>query len=223
MKQEPASKNKDGTIIQFPSFENRKKTKGLILFPVLSGILCAAVFGLILNILLETPDQQPLLAEPPEETSLFESEAFSFWVLQAGAFSSEEAAKSFISGMTAEVPHVLIKQDDMVLLWIGAAGTEDMAKSLAARQSGDVYVKQVSVNSFQLDVTEPDKEWLTATMSAINQKLAAPDTKFMHAPGDKLENNSLQNFHQSIKSDESETAFLQSLSAILQLEGEVQD
>lgn len=223
MKQEPASKNKDGTIIHFPSFDNRKKTKGLILFPVLSGILCAAVFGLILNILLEKPDQQPLLAEPPEETSLFQSEAFSFWVLQAGAFSSEEAAKDFISGMTPEAPHVLTKQGDMVLLWVGAAATEDVAKALAARQSGDVYVKQISVNSFQLDITEPDKEWLTAMMNAINQKLAAPDTTFRHAPGDKLENSTLQNLYQSIKSDESETAFLQSLSAILQLEGEVQD
>ncbi|MDZ5712361.1 SPOR domain-containing protein [Jeotgalibacillus haloalkalitolerans] len=218
MKQEPASKNKDGTIIQFPSFENRKQSKGLILFPIFSGILCAVIFGFILNLLLEKPEQQSLLAEPPEETSLFEVPAFNFWVLQAGAFSTETAANDFISTMNAETPYVLVKQDNMHLLWIGAAGTEEKAKVLSPDHTGDVYIKQVGVEPFQLNVSESDHEWLSATISAINKKLASPGEEFTLMSGEQLENSELQNIHQSISKGSSDTAFLRSLSAILQLE-----
>ncbi|MFB1080532.1 SPOR domain-containing protein [Jeotgalibacillus sp. JSM ZJ347] len=217
MKQEPASKNKDGTIIQFPSFENRKQTKGLMLFPIVSGILCAAIFGLILNLLLEKPEQQPLLAEPPEETSLFEVPAFTFWVLQAGAFSTEAGADDFISTLSSETPYVLVKQDDMHLLWIGAAGTEEKAKALAAAHTGDVYLKQIGVEAFQLDLSEKEWEWLSAIIGAIHQKLTSPGSAFTATSGE-LENNDLETLQKVIKNSSGETAFLQSLGAILQLE-----
>ncbi|TFE01024.1 hypothetical protein [Jeotgalibacillus salarius] len=223
MKQEPASKNKDGTIIHFPASQDKRKTKGLILFPIFSGILCAVIFGLILNLFLEKPDQQPLLAEPVEETTLFEVPPISFWVLQAGAFSTEEAAGDFISTLPADTSHVLVKQDDMQLLWIGAAGTEEKAKALSAGHAGDVYVKKVMIDAFQLNVSEKDHEWLSATIGAMNQKLSSPSTSFTAIPVDQLEHSDLQNLHRSIENGNSETAFLQSLSAILQIEQKISE
>ncbi len=110
----------------------------------------------------------------------------------------------------------------MILLWIGAAASEDLAKALAAKVSGEVYIKQVSVSSIALEVSEADKKWLTETISAINQKLASPDQTFA-ATESKSKSSTLHDFQQAVQHENKETAFLQSLGALIQLEQKQQE
>ncbi|MBM7578832.1 hypothetical protein [Jeotgalibacillus terrae] len=215
MKQETATKNKDGRVVQFPVKYDQKHPGRLILLPVLSGVICAILFGFILNLFIEKPTK-PLLAEPSEETSPFTIEPMTFWVQQAGAFSTKEAADSFISTLPAGTPHVLVSQDEMNQLWIGAAASEAAAKEQGSSSPVDVYVKSVSTEPVEITLSEKDQQWFKALLTSIETKLQESGSDF-NLPEVEPENDSLKGFYQEIIESDKDTAFLESLVLLMQI------
>lgn len=98
-------------------------------------------------------------------------------VLQAGIFSEEANAVEWADGYIAEgIPMMIWEQDNQYFLLAGIAATKEQAKqiadSLQAKGSVDIYVKEWSTSSGEVELTAEEQEWMSEFQDVWQTSLA---------------------------------------------------
>ncbi|WP_080874231.1 SPOR domain-containing protein [Oceanobacillus timonensis] len=105
------------------------------------------------------------------------------YILQAGVFSEEENAESLIAGLTdLNIPTAFFERDGEFFLMAGVTPSEDTAESLAASLSdnqAELYVKEWNTQPKEIEMTEAERDWITAFQAFFDEQLHQTD---LHQP-----------------------------------------
>ncbi|MFD1065392.1 SPOR domain-containing protein [Oceanobacillus locisalsi] len=101
------------------------------------------------------------------------------YILQAGVFSEQENAEPLISSLTdLNIQPVFFERDGEFFLMAGITPSEDAAQSLAASLSDnqtDLYVKEWNTQPKEIEMTEAEREWITAFQTFFDEQLQQAD------------------------------------------------
>ena len=97
------------------------------------------------------------------------------YILQAGVFSDQENADPLIASLkNLNIPSVFFDRDGEFYLMAGVASSEDAAQALAASLSdnqAELYVKAWGTQTKDIEMTEAEREWITAFQAFFEEQL----------------------------------------------------
>ena len=163
--------------------------------PLIVAIISALIIGSALGFFLlrlfvdvegqiagEATDHVPsaALAEnnaPAADSTDVQLDSLQAHVLQAGIFSEEANAVEWTDSYLAKgVPTMIWEKDDQYFLLAGIAATKEeaaqLADSLKAKGSIEIYVKEWSTSTGEVRLTESEQEWILKFQEVWNNALA---------------------------------------------------
>ncbi|WP_152654757.1 SPOR domain-containing protein [Oceanobacillus sp. CFH 90083] len=165
-----------------------------ILVSGLSAVLVGTVIGFFLFrmfVQVDTPAtaENPLQTAPTAAQTEREEERPAFvmasldpleaYILQAGIFSEQENADALIGSLTnLNISTVFFEREEEHYLMAGVGPSEDTAKSLADSLSDnqvELYVKEWSTQFREIEMTEAEREWITAFQAFFDEQLHQAD------------------------------------------------
>ncbi|MFD1850144.1 SPOR domain-containing protein [Oceanobacillus bengalensis] len=165
----------------------KKSSKFSTFKPIAIAITSAIIIGLVLSVIMfqvfvnveDGSAGQALTSVPvsnadeevavndtdkPIGTSVYSIDSIQAFVLQAGVFSemanAEEWATQF---QQAGAPTLIWEKDNQYFLLVGVSETKEQAEKIATELSTadhDIFVKEWSTNSYEIELTEEENEWL---------------------------------------------------------------
>lgn len=169
------------------NYQKSKKAKYIfrLLKPFVLTILTAMIVGSVLGFIMlrmfggigaETGDEQvdPVSGfqsananDSEEGTQSFTLDSIDLFMMQGGVFTEESNAREWKSTFQdSGLPAMLWKRDGQIYLFVGFAMTKETGENLAEQYPNlDIYVREWSVPSVELEGTEEEKEWLEAFLA----------------------------------------------------------